>query len=190
MREVPFDSDGDYSIERFEAVYTSELANGLGNLASRVIAMIEKYRAGVVPEGRTSPLDAEDAADLSTAISALDGSRGYLCHEALAAIARVTVRANGFIQVAQPWALAKDPAKSAELDTVLGALARSLARQAVALSAFMPHKSESLWTQLGGPGTSASVQYAQLPMLQTAGWKVKKGDGLYPRPEAPPAANG
>lgn len=183
LREVPFDSDGDYSVERFEAVYTSELANGLGNLASRVIAMIEKYRAGVVPEGGTSPLDAEDAADLSAAISALDGSRGYLCHEALAAIARVTVRANGFIQVAQPWALAKDPAKSAELDTVLAALARSLARQAVALAAFMPNKAEALWTQLGGPGTAGATPYATLQSLQATGWKVSKGDGLFPRPE-------
>src|SRR5581483_10120216 len=55
MREVPFDADGDYSVERFEAVYAAELANGLGNLASRVIAMIEKYRSGVVPDAGSAP---------------------------------------------------------------------------------------------------------------------------------------
>ena len=57
MREVPFDGDGSYSVERFEAVYTAELANGLGNLASRVIAMIEKYRDGVVPDRKSTRLN-------------------------------------------------------------------------------------------------------------------------------------
>ena len=185
LREIPFDGDGSYSVERFEAVYTSELANGLGNLASRVIAMIEKYRAGVVPAGAATSLDTEDAADLAAAQAALDGSRGYLLHEALAAIARVTTRANLYIQQAQPWTLAKDPAKAGELDTVLAALARSLARQAVALAAFMPNKAEALWTQLGGPGTAAGTLYEQLPALQATGWQVKKGDGLFPRPADP-----
>ena len=185
MREVPFDGDGSFSVERFEAVYTSELANGLGNLASRVIAMIEKYRAGVVPEAAVTSLDADDATDLLAAQHALDGSRGYLCHEALDAIARITARANLYIQQAQPWTLAKDPAKAGELDSVLAALARTLARQAVALAAFMPNKAEALWTQLGGPGSAGAVPYAQLASLQTTGWYVKKGDGLFPRPESP-----
>ncbi|MCX5756151.1 MAG: methionine--tRNA ligase [Gemmatimonadetes bacterium] len=185
LREIPFDGDGSYSVERFEAVYTSELANGLGNLASRVTAMIEKYRAGVVPPAAAASLDAEDGADLAAAQSALDGSRGYLLHEALDAIARTTTRANLFIQTSQPWALAKDPAKSAELDVVLAALVRSLARQAVALAAYMPNKAEALWTQLGGPGTAGAMPYAQLAALQATGWQVKKGDGLFPRPAEP-----
>jgi len=186
MREVPFDGDGSFSVERFEAVYTSELANGLGNLASRVTAMVEKYRGGSVPEGGASPLDAEDAADLAAAVTALDGSRGYLCHEALAALARVAVRANLSIQQAQPWTLAKDPTDSqraSELDTVLAALTRSLARQAVVLAAFMPAKAEQLWGQLGGPGKAGAVPYAELVTLRTTGWRVHKGDALFPRPE-------
>jgi methionyl-tRNA synthetase len=193
MREVPFDGDGSFSVERFEAVYTSELSNGLGNLASRVIAMIEKYRGGVVPDGgpATTVLDADDATDLAAASSALDGSHGYLCHAALAAIARITARANLFIQQAQPWSLAKDPndqARAAELDTVLAALARSLARQAIGLAAFMPGKAEALWGQLGGPGSAGAVPYEQVAALGTTGWRVRKGDGLFPRPEpaAPP----
>jgi methionyl-tRNA synthetase len=185
MREVPFDGDGSYSVERFDAVYTSELANGLGNLASRVIAMIEKYRGGVVPAGGPAAIDGDDATDLAAAVGALDGSRGYLCHQALENIARVTTRANLFIQQSQPWTLAKDPANTAELDVVLAALARSLARQAVALAAFMPGKAEALWTQLGGPGTAVSVPYAGLATLSAAGWRVTKGEGLFPRPEPP-----
>ncbi len=187
MREVPFDGDGSFSIERFEAVYTSELANGLGNLASRVIAMVEKYRGGVVPAGARGTLDADDAGDLDAVVAALDGSRGYLCHEAVAAVARVTTRANLFIQQAQPWSLAKDPARGAELDSVLAALVRSLARQAAALAPIMPRKAEALWTQLGGPGTAAKTAFSSLAALDAAGWRVQKGDALFPRPEQPPA---
>ncbi len=190
MREVPFDGDGNYSIERFEAVYNSELANGLGNLASRVIAMIEKYRGGVVPEGPRGTLDTDDLTDLTAAQQALDGSRGYLLHEALDAIARTTSRANLFIQQSAPWTLAKDPAKSAELDAVLSALARSLARQAVMLSAFMPTKAESLWTQLGAPGTAGAARYDTLSTLSAADWKVSKGEGLFPRAEQTPPTVG
>lgn len=192
MREVPFDGDGSYSIERFEAVYTSELANGLGNLASRVIAMIEKYCDGVVPAASLADAGDIDRADLEEArlfCAALDGSRGYLCHEALEAIARITVRANGFIQQSQPWSLAKDPARRPELNRVLGVLVRSLARQAVLLAAFMPNKAEALWAQLGGPGTAAATLYSQLATLPTTGWKVTKGDGLFPRPEPPKPAS-
>jgi methionyl-tRNA synthetase len=187
MREVPFDGDGSYSVERFDAVYNAELANGLGNLASRVIAMVEKYRDAVVPSSAHGQLDADDAVDVATAIGALDGARGFLCHESLAAIAQITSRANLFIQQNAPWTVAKDPARSAELDAILAALVRSLARQAVLLSAFMPAKAEALWAQLGGPGTAAATKYDTLATLDCAGWRVKKGEGLFPKPE-PPAA--
>lgn len=186
MREVPFDGDGNYSVERFDAVYNAELANGLGNLASRVIAMVEKYRNSVVPASAHGQLDADDAVDVTAAIGALEGARGFLCHASLEAIARITSRANLFIQQTAPWTLAKDPAKSAELDSVLAALSRSLARQAVLLSAFMPSKAEALWTQLGGPATASATRYDALATLDCAGWSMKKGEGLFPKPEPPP----
>ncbi|MBM4195191.1 MAG: methionine--tRNA ligase [Gemmatimonadetes bacterium] len=185
MREVPFDGDGSYSVERFDAVYTAELANGLGNLASRAIAMIEKYRNGVVPAGAPVPLDAEDAADVAGFVAALDGSNGYLCHEAVAAVARITSRANLYIQQSAPWTLAKDPASAAELDRVLAALARSLARQAVCLAAVMPGKSADLWSQLGGAGAVTEVRYASLGTLDCTAWQVRKGEAMFPRPEPP-----
>ena len=185
LREVPFDGDGSFSWERFEAVYTAELANGLGNLASRVIAMIEKYCDGIVPAAPHVSLDAEDAADMADVRAAMDGSRGYLCHEALAAITRTTTRANAFIQQTQPWVLAKDPARRAELDSALAALARSLARQAVYLAPFMPFKAEALWTQLGAPDSAGVMPLANAETITAAGWRVTKGEGLFPRPEAP-----
>jgi len=94
------------------------------------------------------------------------------------------------IRQPDPWTLAKDPAKPGELDAVLSALARSLARQAVALAAFMPAKAESLWTQLGAPGTAGATQYDALHTLAATGWNVSKGEGLFPRAEQTPPAAG
>lgn len=191
LREIPFDGDGTFSLERFDAVYTSELANGLGNLASRVIAMVEKYRDGVVPDSNALvELDAEDAADLTRCRSAMDGSRGYLCHEALTSIARVTERANLAIQRAQPWVLAKDPANRAKLDETLAALVRSLARQAAYLAPFMPSKATALWTQLGGPGEVRDTLLADAASVNVTGWRVTREAPLFPRPEASPAQSG
>jgi methionyl-tRNA synthetase len=193
LREVPFDGDGSFTWERFEERYTADLANGLGNLASRTIAMIEKYCGGTVPAGAatggaTDALDVADAADLATARSAMDGSRGYLPHEALAAVFRTTDRANQFIQQTQPWVLAKDPGRRGELEEALAALTRSLVRQAAWLAPFLPTKAEALWSQLGAPGTARDTRFDSLGAIDTAGWRVTKGDGLFPRPE-PPKAN-
>lgn len=188
LREIPFDGDGSFSWERFEAVYTAELANGLGNLASRTTAMIEKYCEGVVPTGARGETDAADLADYAEARRALDGSRGFLVHEALDAIFRTVARANQAIQDAKPWVLAKDPAQRAELERVLAALARQLARQAVYLAPFMPRKAQALWASVGGTGDVSAVRFDAADTLDCAGWRVAKGEGLFPRPEPPTAS--
>src|SRR5699024_7746562 len=83
LREVPFDADGNFSWERFEERYNADLANALGNLASRTISMIERYCGGIVPAGAPTSLDEQDARDLAQYHAAIDGSRGYLVHDAL-----------------------------------------------------------------------------------------------------------
>ncbi len=185
LRDIPFDGDGSFSWERFEAVYTSELANGIGNLASRTTAMIEKYCAGVVPSGPRGEVDRADLADYTTLRAAVDGSRGFLLHEAVEAIVRTVGRANQHIQDTKPWVLAKDPAKRGELDAVLATLVRQLARQAVYLAPVMPGKAEALWRALGAPGTAAGTLLDAADRLDATGWRVTKGEGLFPRPEAP-----
>jgi methionyl-tRNA synthetase len=186
LREVPFDGDGSFSWERFEERYTADLANALGNLASRVTAMLEKYFAGVVPPAGPGPLDAGDAGDLAAYHAALDGSRGYLLHEGLAAVWRMVARGNEHVQATAPWALAKDPAQRDALAAVLGGLARQLARQAVLLAPFLPTKADALWAMLGGTGTVHDQRFAGLAALDVAGWRVAKGEPLFPRPEPRP----
>lgn len=181
LREVPFDTDGSFSWERFEQVYTSELANTWGNLGSRTIAMIQKYCDGVVPAADRTDLDRADGAELEAYHRAMDGAAGYLLHEGLRRAMASVTRANEYIQTAQPWALAKSPETREALETTLGTLARSLVRQCVMLSPFVPGKADDLWQQLGGPGDVAAQRFDQLEKLDTAGWRVTKGTPLFPR---------
>jgi methionyl-tRNA synthetase len=184
LREVPFDADGTFSWERFEERYNSDLANAWGNLASRVIAMVEKYRGGVVPAGAPDEADRADAPDIAAYHTAMDGTRGFLLHDALQHAMACVVRGNEHVQSSQPWALAKrddDDASRRALDQVLSSLVRQLARQAVLLAPFMPQKAQALWTQLGAPGLVHEQRFAHLASLDAAGWQVKKGDALFPR---------
>lgn len=182
MREVPFDADGTFSYERYDDRYNADLANSLGNLASRAIAMVEKYFDGVVPRGSRLPLDELDATDIAQYHAAMDGSNGYLLHDGLKAIFTTVARGNEFVQSSQPWALAKDPSKREELATVLAAITRQLARHAIHLAPFMPTKSQELWTQIGGQGEVSAQRFADAATLDVTGWKVAKGTGLFPKP--------
>jgi methionyl-tRNA synthetase len=181
LREVPFDGDGNFSWERFEERYTADLANAWGNLASRTIAMVERYFGGRVPAAPRSQLDDDDERDLADYHAAMDGTRGYLLHDALRAVWRTVARANEYVDRQAPWRLAKDPERREDLESVLASLIRSLTRQAVYLSPFMPAKATELWSQLGAPGDPASQRFDSLGTLDPAGWEVRKGEGLFPK---------
>ncbi len=183
LREVPFDGDGNFSWERFEDRYNADLANSWGNLASRVIAMVEKYRDAVVPSGAADSADRADAEDLAAYHSAMDGTRGFLLHEALQRAMACVARGNEYVQATQPWSLAKREADEGRhaLDEVLASLVRQLARQAVMLAPFMPVKAQALWLQLGAPGTVQEQRFDALASLDPSGWRVKKGEALFPK---------
>ena len=178
LREIPWDGDGSFTWERFDERYVSELANDLGNLASRSISMIRKYREGVVPAGAATALDA--AAD--TAIARYtDRMDAFLLHEGLAVVMELVSRANAFVGEHAPWKLAKDPERAAELDAVLGSLARTLAITASLLSPVLPSRAEALREMLGGPQERPLLD--ALSTLDTAGWQVREGGILFPRPD-------
>ncbi len=180
LREVPFDGDGSFTWERFEERYNADLANAWGNLVSRVIAMVEKYRGGVVPAGPRDDADVADAADIAAYHEVMDGTRGFLLHEGLQRAMACVARGNEFVQASKPWSLAK-AGDDAALDAVLASLMRQLARQAVLLAPFMPAKAQAVWEQLGGPGQVVDQRFDGLGSLDAAGWQVHKGDSLFPK---------
>ena len=119
---------------------------------------------------------------MASYVAALDGSGGYLLHEALRIVMRMAARANEFVQSSAPWTVAKDPAKSDQLDAILASLSRQIARQCVLLAPIMPEKAQAAWRQLGGPGNVGEQKIRELSSLDTQGWRVAKGDPLFPKP--------
>ncbi len=178
LREVGFENDGDFSYERFDARYNGDLADGVGNLAARTLAMVERYRDGVVPAGETSqPLDvAADAAlgAYQSAMAAID------LKGAGEALSRLVSAANSYIVAVAPWTLAK-AGDDAALDAALAALCRALLRLAVMSWPFMPGKAAALWNALGEPGDPARAwDRARNPAL--TGNRVTRPPILFPKP--------
>jgi methionyl-tRNA synthetase len=155
LSAIPFGHDGSFSWEDLSARYQAELANGFGNLASRTIAMIERYFEGVVPvAGEYTEVDlgiqktVQDAA--ATADAAIERFR---TDEAISAIWTIVDALNLYITENEPWALAKDEAQRARLGTVLYTAAEGLRALAVLLSPVMPIATEKLWVSLGAGET-------------------------------------
>jgi methionyl-tRNA synthetase len=153
FREVSFGQDGSVSAAGFEERYEAELANEWGNLASRSLAMIERYRDGVVPETEPDPVLAagEDGfADLVQRVNELL-DRAELT-QALAAIWDRVRRLNRYVEESRPWDLAKDGSRAADLDQVLYSLAEGVRVLALLLLPYMPATSERLLDALSEPG--------------------------------------
>jgi methionyl-tRNA synthetase len=149
-RDVQFGADGSVSMEALGARYDGELANELGNLASRSIAMLRRYREGVVPE---AALDLEDefaglAEDVALRLGGADPTG------ALDAIWQRVRRLNRYVEEQAPWTLAKDESTAADLDRVLRTLAEGVRTLAVLLWPWIPASSEKLLAAVGRPDTN------------------------------------
>jgi methionyl-tRNA synthetase len=186
LREIAFGQDGSFSWESMATRYSSELADQFGNLASRITAMVVRYRDGVLPEPAPEPLLAgplaETAEHVDERMRALDFSAG------LAGTIQFVRRVNGYVTESAPWVLAKDESKAAELDRVLYATADALRAATVLLNPVLPKACATLWRLLGaeaslGPLAEARAQdagrWGQLP----AGAPVSRGDPLFPKLE-------
>jgi methionyl-tRNA synthetase len=186
VREIPFGQDGSFSWEAMTDRYNADLANGLGNLASRVLAMIDQSFDGSVPE----PVEWEAAGDLPEVAAEVaarcDQEMGELdLSGAVGAVWDLVGRANGYLVERAPWALAKDPEKREELASVLYASAEILRVLAVLISPVMPGAAARLWAQLGVP---EALEAERLPGAArwgglAPGTRVRRGESLFPRLE-------
>lgn len=192
-RAIPFGQDGSFSWEDLAARYQAELANGFGNLASRVLAMIGRYRGGAVPAaGEASERDLGIRAVVADAASEADRAIDRMApHEAVAAVWRIVEELNGYLTLEEPWALAKDPASAQRLDSVLATAAEGLRALAVLLSPVLPKATGRLWTALGaaavlGRLVDQPLREAGTWGLLPAGTRVSPLEPLFPRiePEA------
>jgi len=179
LREVGFEADGNFTWERFDERYTSDLADGFGNLASRTLAMLAKYRNGAVPNAADrmalDDVGLNAVEEYARAMAALDLRRGA------EAAWTIVSAANLFVQQTAPWALAK-AGKDAELDQVLSALARALCRLAVLTSPFIPAKAQSLWQDLGMEGEVARNSWEVAREAPVAGRTTSRPSILFPKP--------
>src|SRR5918998_4606263 len=180
LREVSFGSDGEVSPEGFETRYTTELANEYGNLASRTLAMIGRYRDGLVPDVEPDPAVAADFEGLTeTVCGRLDAIE---LTAALDEIWQRIKRLNRYVQEEQPWQLSKDEGASERLDQVLYTLAEGLRVVSVLLHPFMPGSAERLLAALGRDDLSLAT--ARLG-AGTGGAKIDELGQLFPRVEPP-----
>ena len=179
LREVNFGADGEVSAEGFETRYITELANEYGNLASRTLAMIGRYRDGVVPDANPPE---ELAADFEGLVGAVrDRLDAVELTAALDEIWQRIKRLNRYVQDEEPWQLSKDERQAERLDQVLFTLAEGLRVVSVLLHPFMPASAERLLTTLGQE--DLSLEHAHLGG-GGGGAQIGELGQLFPRVEA------
>ncbi|MGI6703869.1 MAG: methionine--tRNA ligase [Clostridia bacterium] len=186
MREMPFGADGVFSNEALIGRINADLANDLGNLVSRTVAMVDKYFSGIIPKPST---EGEHDAELKElAVSTPRVVEEYMdklqFSSALTEIWKLIGSTNKYIDLTMPWVLARDESKKDRLATVIYNLADCIRIISVLISPFMPNTPALIWTQLGmdhgqGTGWEDIKEFGKLP----TGMKVRKGEIIFPRIE-------
>ena len=186
LREVQFGQDGDFTWESMRNRYNAELANGLGNLASRVLAMAGSYFDAQVPRPSTREGTgrlAATGADLAKRFD--DHMLNLELNEAFEALDGFVRAANRFLVEVAPWTMAKDPSRRQELADVLYETLEGLRIVALLAAPAIPEAAARLWDQLGmaGPITDERVPEAAGWGRIEPGTRTRKGDPLFPRLE-------
>lgn len=191
MRAINFGSDGSFSWEHLHAIYTSELANGVGNLASRVAAMVGKYFDSRLPAAiETTAAEVAVREALAAGVAKANQAIDRLAiHEATEAMNDCVNAVNGYLSSEEPWKIAKDESQRDRLATVLYTAAESLRILAVLYTPVMPKTARALWDELGaaehlGALSEQNITHAGQWGLLPAGALITKGDALFPRVDA------
>jgi methionyl-tRNA synthetase len=188
MKAISFGQDGSFSWEDLSARYQAELANGFGNLASRVVAMVHRYFDGVIPEAESitdadKKIEETAANSIRQADAAMDD---VAIQDALLAMWELVDGLNVYLTEQEPWILAKDEANRARLGTILYTSLEGLRTLAVALTPFIPKATVKLWASIGHELGDLEAQ----PLLEAASWnqhvagkKINELESLFPRVE-------
>ena len=183
MREMALGADSSFSNEIMINRINSDLANGLGNLVSRTVAMVEKYFGGTLPSERESGEFDDDLIAEAVALRASvdDYMDKTQLNNALAEIFKVVSRANKYIDETAPWIIAKDETKRARLAAVLYNLLETIRIVATLLLSFMPESMPKALEQIGNADNGATYENAGIFGVLPNNVTVKKGEVLFPR---------